>query len=224
MNSSIPSSWGSTREQRCASGGPWCSCSCVRVRRRAAMRRASIRRPALRLGCVGEVDDDVLDRAGGRAAGRARRVSREPARAHPRQRRDDDLVDAEELQRVHHRGVGIGVADHAGGDDARARASASSSALEAARAPRARGALAAVLRDDDDEAVGPSAARRLSALEQRLAADRLVGDHERHVERQALGVEVDDDVLDRQAGRLLHALDQVAPQPAGARRRVASRR
>ena len=55
---------------------------------------------------------------------------------------------------------------------------------------------------------GALVGQRLQALDQLRRGDRQVGHHERHVERQALALEVDHDVLDRQAGRLLEALDR----------------
>ena len=97
--------------------------------------------------------------------------------------------------------------------------------VEHARQPRprlARGAAAPVrLGDDGDEQV-PTLVRglRLEVLEQLLAAGGLVGEHERDLERQALVLEVDDDVLYRQPGGVLDALDQVPPQPARVQGRV----
>ncbi len=88
-----------------------------------------------------------------------------------------------------------------------------SSAASRSRASRGVPAVAAVLRHDDREAVGDAAARWRSSSN-KLAAGRLVGDDERVLRLVAVRVEVDDDVLDGEAGRVLNALDQIAPQPA----------
>ena len=60
-------------------------------------------------------------------------------------------------------------------------------------------ALGVVLRHDDDEAVRARGGELLQVIDQLAARDGLVGHHERHVERQAVALEVDDDVLDRAA-------------------------
>ena len=62
----------------------------------------------------------------------------------------------------------------------------------------------------------PPAAFSLQALEQLLAAEVLLATTSVDLERQALLLEVDDDVLDGQPGGVVDALDQVAPQPARA--------
>ena len=58
-----------------------------------------------------------------------------------------------------------------------------------------------------------------NGVEQRLAEDGLVRDHE-HVVRTVLRGEIDDDVLDGDVDGRADALDDVAAQPAGARLRV----
>ena len=130
-----------------------------------------------------------------------------------RQRGDHDVRDVEELDRVHRRVVGIRVADHARGDDPLLL-----ERVEQVAQPVARGldrvALAVVLRHDDDEAARALAGELLQPLHQLAAGDRLVGDHERHVERQPVARQVDHDVLDGQPGLALERLDQVALHPA----------
>jgi hypothetical protein len=60
---------------------------------------------------------------------------------------------------------------------------------------------------------GPSCALVVRWL-QIVRGQRLIGDDERDLERQALVVDVDHDVLDGKARRLLDALGQVPTQPA----------
>ena len=143
---------------------------------------------------------------------------RHPLRRALGQRRDDDLGDVEVLHRVHHRGVRIGVADHPRGDDPGVV-----QRREQRLEPLARlghpVALDAALRHDRDEAARALVGQRLQPLDQFGRGHGEVRDDQRHVERQALAGQVDDHVLDRLAGRLLEPLDQVAPQPAGGRRR-----
>ena len=92
-------------------------------------------------------------------------------------------------------------------------------AVEHARQPCPRlawrVAAAVRLRDHGDEQVR-LAMRRLGrqVRDQLLAAGGLVGDDQRHLERQTLLVEVDDDVLHGQRGRVLQTLDQIPPQPS----------
>src|SRR2546427_681024 len=83
----------------------------------------------------------------------------------------------------------------------------------------------AVLGHDGDEQVAALLTRLGGRLlleldEQRVARRGAVGDRERDVEGEPLRVDVGDDVLDRQPRGLTHALDQVAPEPARAGRRV----
>src|SRR3954453_5540961 len=113
MKSSIPRSWGSTRELRFAGGGPWWSWSswaCPWAIAAASM--VSWLRGGRGLG------GHVVDGLAGRPAHAVDQVGAHPARAGRRQRRDDDVVDAEELHAVHRRGVRVRVADHAGGEQA----------------------------------------------------------------------------------------------------------
>ena len=109
----------------------------------------------------------------------------DPLRAVRGQGGDDDLGDVEVLQGVERGGVGVGVADHAGGDDVlrveRLQQLPQPLAGRAHRAPVAR-----VLRDDDDEAARALLGELLEALDELAAGHGLVGEHERDVERQAL--------------------------------------
>ena len=57
----------------------------------------------------------------------------------------------------------------------------------------------------------------LERVEQLVAAGGAVGDGERDVERQSLGIGIGDDVLDRQPGGVAYAVDQIAAQPARTR-------
>ena len=147
-------------------------------------------------------------------------VGAHPARAGRRQGGDDDVVHAEELQRVHDRVVGVGVGDHAGADEAGGARAVDH--LRQAGARLARGdAVAALLGHDEDEDVALElVGAGLERLEQGGGGGGAVGDREGDAEGQALLVEVDDDVLDGHPGRLGDALDEVAPQPARRRRRV----
>ena len=161
---------------------------------------------------------DVLDRLVGRALDALDELVGDPLRGALGQRRDDDLGDVEVLDGVHHRRVGVGVADHARRRRSRL-AQRRRAAAAGAGAPRApRGPARAPAGTTTMKRRGPSVGERLQALDQLGRGRRQVGDHQRHVEGQALGGEVDHDVLDRQAGLLLQALDQVAPQPARGRR------
>src|SRR5215211_3810711 len=98
MKSSIPSSWGSTRELRLAGGGPWCSAWAWR----AAASMGSGHR-------VGGLGDDVLDGLVRRLAHPLDEVGAQPTGPGRRKRRDDDVVDAEGVHRVHRRRVRVGV-------------------------------------------------------------------------------------------------------------------
>ena len=101
-----------------------------------------------------------------------------------------------------------------GGDDACPGSSDSSSLPRRSRAALDGAAVAGALGHDHDEAVRALLGELLEVLDELAARGGLVGQHERDVERQALGVDVDHDVLDRQAGLVLEPLRQVAPQPA----------
>ncbi len=159
MKSIIPSSGASTRELRLAAGGPWCS---RRVRDAGRLHRVASLTSGRRGGRGGlRVDDDVLDGRGGGVAARARSGSRAASRSARRERRDHDVIDAEQLQRVERGGVGIGVADHARAEQA-GRAEAGRACSPAARAPRAaRRPLPSALRHDGDE---QAPARRRAAF------------------------------------------------------------
>ncbi len=75
------------------------------------------------------------------------------------------------------------------------------------------------LRGDDQEARRRAAGPLADGVEQLLAEDGLVRDHE-HVVGAFLGGEVDHDVLDGDVDGRADALHDVAAQPAGARLRV----
>ena len=108
MKSSIPSVGASTREERCAGGGPWCSAWAIDA--------ASIASPPMPLA-VSEGRSWTTCSTGLLVVRRTRSIR--SARSQPDlvsgKRRDHDVVDAEVLQRVHDRRVGVGVADHPGG-------------------------------------------------------------------------------------------------------------
>src|SRR2546425_4135790 len=91
MKSSIPSSGASTRDERCASGGPWCSSAC-------AIAAASI--ASLRSCWLGVAVHDVLHGLARGAPHPLDQVGSQPARLGLGERRDDDVVHAEVLQRV----------------------------------------------------------------------------------------------------------------------------
>ena len=150
-------------------------------------------------------------------------VGAQPARAGRGQGGDDDVVDAEELQRVHRppcRGRGRRSCPAQIRPAARAR---SMTCVRRARACARGDAVAALLGHDEDEHVALAARPRFafSASSRPVEAAVRLATDERDVEGQALLVEVDDDVLDR-AGRVASrdALDEVAAQPARRRRRV----
>ena len=76
------------------------------------------------------------------------------------------------------------------------------------------GAVRVALRTDDQEARGRSLGALADAGEQGLADDRFVRDHE-HVRLAALGLEIDDDVLHRQATcGVADTVDHLPAQPA----------
>ena len=209
MNSSIPSVGASTREERLASGGPWCSsCSAWPVACAAALHRGRLR---------ADVGLDVLDRHVGGVADALDELVGDPLGRALGQRRDDDLRDVEVLHGVHHRRVGVGVADHARGHDAgvvqRRRAAGAG-----ARAPRAT-AWPSVLACGTTtmNRCGPSAASAFRRSTSSGARHGQVGDHERDVERQALAARSTTTCSTGSARGLLEALDQVAPEPAGGR-------
>ena len=216
MKSSIPSSWGSTREERLASGGPWCSSCSWPWAWPAAIAPASIRRLA---------SAACLDVHAPACRSRSPRAPPGLSATHldsvGRQRRDHDLGDVEVLHGVHRGRVRVRVADLAGGHDLLAAQD-----VEQRLQPLARGAhgaaVARVLRHDHDEAVR-AARRRAPRACARAAppADRLVGEHERDVERQAPRRRHVDCTMWWTGSPLprLQALDQVAPQPARGDRR-----
>src|SRR5437763_29475 len=123
-------------------------------------------------------------------------------------------------QGVHRGGVGVGVADHAGDEQALAAHRPEHPVEPLAGLP---GVVpeAAFLGHDDDEEMLPLLGRlRPHLLEQLVASHGAIGDDERDGEGRALLREVDDDVLDRQPGGLADALDQVLAQPARLRDRM----
>ena len=140
MKSSIPSSWGSTRELRFAGGGPWCSWAvAVRVWRCWLPPSASLQAAGVAVGVARASTTTCSTGTERRAAHALDQIRAHPAGALAGQRRDDDVVDAEQLERVHRRRVGVGVADHARAEQARRRAAARASAASRARAsPAAR--------------------------------------------------------------------------------------
>ena len=70
---------------------------------------------------------------------------------------------------------------------------------------------ALALGEDHHEVVRPLGALPLQELDERAAADRLVGDHERAGHVRAVGVQIHHQVLDGKAGVLPHPVDQVPP-------------
>src|SRR5919202_2605257 len=102
MKSSIPSSCGSTREERLAAGGPWwCSSWATWPVATEAASIALGLRPR-RLGL------DVLDRPVRRLLDALDELVRHPLRRALRQRRDHHLRDVEVLERVHRGRVDLG--------------------------------------------------------------------------------------------------------------------
>src|SRR2546421_1732031 len=139
MKSSIPRVAGSTREERCAGGGPWCSWGIA---------AASI--DLLGGGLLDVAVDDVLHRLARAALDALDQVSSQPPRLRLREGRDHDVVDAEVLKGVGDRGIWVRVADHPRGEQA-ADAEAVEHELQArARAPAGL-AFPALLGDEDDE-------------------------------------------------------------------------
>src|SRR3954462_10358358 len=98
MKSSIPRSWGSTRELRFAGGGPWCSWSSSWAACPWAIAAASM----VSSGRGRRLGRHVVDGLAGRLAHAVDEVGAHPARAGRRQRRDDDVVDAEQLRSEEH--------------------------------------------------------------------------------------------------------------------------
>src|SRR5438105_3675497 len=162
MKSSIPSSWGSTRELRLAGGGPWASCSPAAWATPAASTGSSLRGRSRGRSWLGRFD--VLHLSARRAAHALDQVRAQPSRALAGQGGDDHVVDPEQLQRVHGRRVGVGVADHA-----RAQQALAVHALQHRRQARARlagrAAAAVLLRHHHDE--------QMLALPGRLAPEVL---------------------------------------------------
>src|ERR1700722_19214389 len=108
MKRSIPSSCGSARELTLAGGGPWWSWSPCAAG--WAMLAASIvTRLGGRRGRGGlQVDDHVLDGRRGHVLDALDQVRAQPAGALVGERRDDDIIDAEQLEGVDRGGVGVG--------------------------------------------------------------------------------------------------------------------
>ena len=143
-----------------------------------------------------EVDDDVLDRRRRGVAHALDQVRAHPAGALVGKRRDHHVVDREQLQRVDRGRVRVGVADHARARAARRSCRRSSIAARRARASRGAMPLPSCCGITAmNRWRSPLRGLRLQVLEQLLAAGGLVGDDERHLERQALLLEVGDDVL-----------------------------
>ena len=90
MKSSIPSVGGSTREERLASIGPWCSASVLVLVARCLLLPPFLR--SVRCDRVARRGDDVLDRTGRVAADALDEVGAQPAGLGLGQRRDDDAV------------------------------------------------------------------------------------------------------------------------------------
>ena len=90
------------------------------------------------------------------------------------QRRDHDLRDVEVLHGVHRRRVGIGVADHAGGDDRRVERSGPAGGQARARLAHGGGPRRRSCGTTTMKRRGPSVGLRLQALDQ-LAARRRSG-------------------------------------------------
>ena len=211
MNSSIPSVGASTREERCAAGGPWCSAWATD----AASKACSPTRRGFGGSCARRAR-----RACRCAAHALDQVGAQPAGLGLREGRDHDVVDAEVLQRVHDRRVRIRVADHARGVQpaARRRSSTSFSRVRARRVSRpSPPSWGTSSRNSRAGRPACLVGLALERLEQLVAAGGAVGDGERDVEREPLGVDVRDHVRHRQPGRLAHAVEQVAAQPARAR-------
>src|SRR5436305_2651619 len=189
MKSSIPSVGASTREERCAGGGPWCSWVTAAASTASGGRR-------LGLGV-----DHVLDRFAGGAPHALDQISAQPAGLRLREGRDHDVVDAEGLKRVHHRGVRIRIADHPGGVEAAHPQPVEHELQPRARPPR-RLPVAALLGHDKDEQLPALVAPRLlgplaQRLEQLVSRGGAVRDRQRDVERKSLRVDVVDDMGDR---------------------------
>src|SRR4051812_6664537 len=115
MNRAMPSTAGSTRELRLASGGPWWWSSWASW----APTECAATAMGLRLRLRAGLGLDVLDGHVGGVAHALDELVRDPLRGALGQGRDHDLGDMEVLDGVHDRRVGIGVADHARGDDPR---------------------------------------------------------------------------------------------------------
>ena len=190
MKSSIPRNAGSTREERLASGGPWwwsswasCAATCAAAATRPPPSRATrCARPGRCRRAADAVDELVRD----------------PLRRALGQRRDHDLGDVEVLDGVHDRRVGIGVADHAGGDDPGVVQRGAAAAAARWRASRTRWPCTPLCGTTTMKRRGPSSASAFRRSTQLGRGHGQVGDDQRHVEGETLGGEVDDDVLDRQ--------------------------
>ena len=131
---------------------------------------------------------DVLDGLAGRALDAVDELVGHPLRSSPAGSVEiDDLGDVEVLDRVHRRGVGVRVADHAGGHDPglAQRVEQPREARAGLRRRHRRGAEACGT--TTMKRCGPSAASASRRRVELGAGRRLVGEHERDVERQALG-------------------------------------
>src|SRR3954451_273134 len=115
MNRAMPSTAGSTRELRLALGGPWWWSSWASW----APTECAATAMGLRLRLRAGLGLDVLDGHVGGVTHALDELVRDPLRRALGQRRDEDLEDVEVLHGVHHRLVGMGIADHPGGDDPR---------------------------------------------------------------------------------------------------------
>ena len=105
-----------------------------------------------------------------------------------------------------------------------ASSSEASSGLRRSRASRTAWPSLWSCGHDDDEPVRALVGELLEAVDELAARDGLVGHHERHVEGQAVALEVDDHVLDGQPRLVLERSDEVAPDPGRGLRRAAWRR
>src|SRR5690348_5607652 len=192
MKSSIPSVGASTREERCAGGGPWCSAWAMDAASKGVF--LLCRR---RVG--GVLLDDVLNGLVGHPAHALDQVGAQPSGLGLGERRDHDVIHAEVLQGIHDRRVGIGITDHPGSVQAGLMQSVEHDLQASAGTPGGL-AVATFERDHDDEQAAALLLLLclhlgLERVEQLVAAGGAVCDRERDVERQAFGIGVGDHVL-----------------------------